>query len=402
VKSFNLKTSLLGLATIALGLSACQTPPLAPTLRLPAALPPARLQQQQAGPEQIIAKANTVTFDKPVPVAVHPDRLVFQGAQNFQPNQILLGRSIHNEDFLRRVLSSRPEGNQVVVQTAPATLFEAFDELDLNGPRMQQAPERISLREHRFNLGGIVDIVLDMGITPDFSDTRLKIKDSRMSLRVAPEFQIEAQVRSEFRFSPLMSEVNLRPVGSVDFTAAKFVAWIGPVPLVFQLKPGAALDFGSQAQGAISVGTQLNGVVKASIEIDATLNQTPTTRTDSSQNFEASMLPPQMSMNGEVRSRLTLPRIHMESEIAGLVGPFVQVGPYIDAQYLRQLTGTGAGATVRERVTSHLGLGIYGGITPTRLFGKDLSREIRIRILDRQLKQIYHRDLTRPLAEGPA
>ncbi|MBF2053066.1 MAG: hypothetical protein IGS03_06320 [Candidatus Sericytochromatia bacterium] len=216
---------------------------------------------------------------------------------------------------------------------------------------------------------------------------------------MAPEFQIETQVRSELRLQGMMSEVALQPVGAVNLMSAQFVAWIGPVPLVFHIQPAAALDFGARADGRLGVGTELKGTVKASLELDAALNQQPRARSESSYRFDASMLPPNLQLSGEVRSRLTLPRIHLDSEIAGLVGPFIQTGPYIDGSYLRQINGSGSSATVRESVRSQLGLTIGGGITSTRLFGKNLSRELRVRILDRQIKELYRRDMTRPLSE---
>lgn len=402
MKSPLFKSALLSsVALLSLSLLSCQQ-----TTFVPPPVPPvAQLQRQLNAPqpvrEQVLSHQETVTFKDPVPVAVEPDRLVFQGTQHqFQPQQVLIGRSLQNQDFLRRVRSSRIQGNQVIVETLPATLFDAFQELDLAGPRMVRSPERISLQEHRVNIGGIMDLVIDLGLTPDFSDMRLKLKDGQLSVRMAPEFQMEAQVRSELRLQGMMSEVALRPVGAVNLLSTQFVAWIGPVPLVFHLRPAAALDFGARADGRLGVGTQLNGTVKAALELEAGLDQQPRTRSESSYRFDASMLPPNLRLSGEVRSRLTLPRIHLDSEIAGLVGPFIQTGPYIDGTYLRQLNGNGSGATVRESVRSQLGLVIDGGLTPTRLFGKNLSRELRVRILDRQIKEIYRSDTTRPLAEA--
>lgn len=389
-------------ASLLLSLLSCQSLPPAGSGLFSPLPPPAGVQAQFNAPaelrEQVLAHQQTVSFKEPVAVAVYPDRLVFQGhLPLFQPQQVLIGRSLQNEDFLRRVLSSRHAGGQTIVETTSASLFEAFEELDLAGPRLVRAPERISLREHRVNIGGMMDLVIDLGVTPDFSDLRLKLKEGQLSMRMAPAFEIDTQVRSELRLQGPMSEVALRPVGSVNLLTSRFVAWIGPVPLVFHLKSAAALDLGARAEGQLSVGAQINGTVKTSVELEAALNQQPQVRGNSSYRFEASLLLPDMKLKGEIRSRLTLPRLHLDSEIAGLVGPFVQTGPYIEGSYLRQVNGSAA--TVRESVRSHLGLKVDGGITPTRLFGKNLSRELRVNILDRQLKEIYRQDTTRPLLE---
>ncbi|MBF2053065.1 MAG: hypothetical protein IGS03_06315 [Candidatus Sericytochromatia bacterium] len=179
MKSSLFKSALLSsVALLSLSLLSCQQVAFVP----PPAPPAAQLQRQLNAPqpvhEQVLSHQETVTFKDPVPVAVEPERLVFQGTQHqFQPQQVLIGRSLQNQDFLRRVRSSRIQGNQVIVETTPATLFDAFQELDLAGPRMVRSPERISLREHRINIGGIMDLVIDLGLTPDFSDMRLKLKD---------------------------------------------------------------------------------------------------------------------------------------------------------------------------------------------------------------------------------
>lgn len=348
-------------------------------------------QRQQPRPDAQI-------FSQPQPVSVEANRLIFEGTQhNLKPNQVLMGRSVSNQDFLRRVRRIQPSGNRLIVDTVPASLFEAFEELDYMGAQSVRAPESINLSSHRFNIGGVVDIVLDMNLKPDFADTRLRVKDSRLFVRIAPRFEMEAKLRSEYRFlnaHTLPDNVPLKPVGKFSFDALRIPAWVGPVPLVFHLKPGAGLDWGHRAEGKLMVGTQVQGEFKASVEMEAALDAAPTTETDSNYRFDGSMLPPELQLNGTARARLHLPTVHLDTEIAGLVGPFIEAGPYVDGTFVRRLTVTPKQTTVFTSVNAQLGLAIDGGITPTRLFGKDLSREVRIRILDKRIKEIYRKEGT--------
>lgn len=362
---------------------------------------PAPLQRQSVTAFQSTPTAEAQIFEQPVPVAVLPDRLIFEGSHSFAPGQVLMGRSVNSQDFLRRIEQVQPSGSQTMVLTTPATLFDAFEELSVKGAQAERL-ERISLRQQRFNIGGVLDIVVDVGVKPDFSDTQISLKNKRLNVKMAPTFELDAQVRSEYRFLNAGNHLNPKPVGKVDFTAATFPAWAGPVPLVFHLKPGAALDFAHQAQGTLSVGTQLEGQLKVQLEMEAALGEAPSTRSDSSYQFNGSMLPPELRLKGAARARLHLPQIHLDTEIAGLVGPFVEAGPYVDATYQRKLTATPTGGTAQESVRAQLGLAVFGGITPTRLFGKDLSREIRIKILDRQIKELYRKDTTVPVTAAEA
>ncbi len=393
------KRLLAGILT-SLTMVACAPVGLNPNAQAP--LNPVRQQSltatPTAGSQRQQTRADVQIFSQPQPVSVEANRLIFEGTQlNIKPNQVLMGRSISNQDFLRRVRRVQPSGNRLIVETTPATLFEAFEELDYVGAQIVRAPERISLSSHRFNIGGVVDIVLDMGLKPDFTDARLRVKDSRLLVRVAPTFDLDAKLRSEYRFlntHTIADNLPIKPVGKVSFEALRVPAWIGPVPLVFHLKPGAGLDWGHRAEGKLMVGTQVNGQFKAAVEMEAGLNEAPNSQTDSSYRFDGSMLPPELQINGTARARLHLPTIHLDTEIAGLVGPFIEAGPYVDGNFTRRLTVTPKQTTVFTSVNSQLGLTIDGGITPTRLFGKDLSREVRIRILDKRIKELYRKEGT--------
>jgi hypothetical protein len=166
---------------------------------------------------------------------------------------------------------------------------------------------------------------------------------------------------------------------------------------MFHLKPGAGLDFGHRAEGKLVNTFDIDGEFKAVVELEAALGESPSTQSSSEYRIDGKMLPPELRLTGNARARLHLPTVHLDSEIAGLVGPFVQAGPYVDGNFTRRLTVTPQQTTVFSSVSSHLGLAIDGGITPTRLFGKQLSREIRFKILDKRIKELYRKEGTEVL-----
>lgn len=393
------KTLYFGTLCLLSLLASCQAPLNQPQTNV---LPNSPMLRQQSAQRQI-QRQDLRVFQQPVPVTVEPQRLIFQGPQpDLKTNQVLMGRSQNNQDFLRRVRSIQPVGNQLIVETTQATLFDAFQELDFSGARLERAATPIALQAHRFNIGGIVDIVLDLGLKPDFSDAQLRLKNNKLFVRLAPKFELDAQVRSEFRFigSRPINETPLQPIGNVSFNAARFPVWVGPVPLMFHLKPGAGLDLGHRADGRLLLATELQGDFKASVEMEAALGDSPVTRTDSDYHVDGKMLPPELHLTGSARARVYLPTVHVDSEIAGLVGPFIEARPYVDGQYLRRLSITPTQTTAFSSVNSHLGLKIDAGLTPTRLFGKDLTHELRFKILDKQLKELYRKETTEVLPNG--
>lgn len=383
---------LLGMVS-ALLLVACQAQPLPSQSSV-------NLRQQATGASgRQVLRADALSFQQPVAVEIEPNRLIFTTPQpGIKPNQVLMGRSLKEQDFLRRARQIHSEGNRLIVDTVPATLFEAFAELDYTGASAVRAPENIQLRSQHFNLGGVVDIVLDLGVRPDFSDAHLRLKDSRLFVRVAPRFTLDAKVHAEYNFlksrAPLGNEPVLQPVGDYSFNAVRLPAWIGPVPLVFHLKPGTRLDFGHHADGKLIASTELTGEFKASVEMEAALGESPVTKTDSDYSFDGKMLPPELRLTGVGKARLHLPTLHLDTEIAGLVGPFVEASPYVDGRYQKTLTATPQQTTVFTSAKASLGLAIDGGLTPTTLFGKQLSHEIRLRILDKQIKVLYSKEGT--------
>lgn len=397
MRHFNLLSALF-----AVGLVGCQAAPFpsAPLRQAPRVVQNIRNANAprftRQSDHQVREKLGT-HFLKDTPVAVYPNRLVFEGQQlAFEKGNILIGRSRRNEDYLRRIEKITVAGGRTLVDTTDASLFEAFDELSLRGLEMD--PDVQGLRkEHRVNIGGVMDLVLDLNIRPDFSDTELHLKDKRLRIKSSPVVQLNTQLRGELRFRPLLSEVEPQPVGEVSFTAASFPLWLGPVPVSFTLRPGAALDYGHEASGSAGIGGQLNGEVKATVELEAALNQQPELSSAIQHQLDASWIPPELKLEGSARARVHVPRMQIDLKVASMVGPFVQLGTYVDSSYTRRYSYSSGEKRLYESVQSHLGLAAYGGITPTKIFGKQLSKEIRIKIIDKNLKQIYNRVIDRPV-----
>lgn len=381
----------------AMVLAGCQASPLTQPAQLRA-----QTASTQAASGRQVLRADAVVYQQPMPVEVEPNRLIFNAPQpDLRPNQVLMGRSIKEQDFLRRIKAIHADGKRIIADTVPATLFEAFNELDMAGATTVRAPEHISLRSQHFNIGGLVDIVVDLGVKPDFSDAHLRVKDSRLFIRVAPRFDIDTQVRAEYTFvkaggpQPVTNqEPPLQPVGDFSFTAMRVPAWVGPVPLVFHLNPGTSLKYGAYANGKLIASSQITGQFKASVEMDAAVGETPTVKTDSDYQFDGKMLPPELKLTGVAKARLHLPTLHLDTEIAGLVGPFVEASPYIDGRYQKTVTVAPKQTTVYTSAVSSLGLAIDAGLTPTTLFGKQLARELRFKILDKQIKELYRKEGT--------
>ncbi len=385
-------------------LTACQGP--LPVRNSPAnvrAQMTAQQAAQQAASQNDITsqtrlQANARLFEQPVPVSVTPDTLIFKNLDTpLEVGQVVMGRSLDGEDFLRRVTRLRSTGNTTYVSTTNASLFDAFQELQVTGVDVPRSPQRIALRSQRFNIGGVMDIVVDLGVRPDFSDARIQLKNSRLKVHMSPRFELDTQIRSELTFlRPTQSD--LQPVGSVEFTAARFPAWIGPVPVVFRIKPGAALSWGHQASGELIQALNIDGFIKPRVELEAALKQAPRAKGTIQQQIQARMEPVELRFKGNAHARLHIPQIQFESELAGIVGPFISAGTYVDARYQKQVR-TPQGRPVEDtEINADLGLSVYGGITPTRLFGSDLTREIRVRILEKNLKKLYHKKNSEPLS----
>lgn len=393
------KQSFLFLSCLSLSLTAlnaCQTQVLPPSAALNPPAPALQSQRADASLTPLVkTQLNTRLFEQPVPVEVTPDRLRFNEFVDLQPNQVVMGRSLQGDDFLRRVISVQHQGNQTLVRTQPASLFEAFEELQANQVSLTRSPERISVRSQRFNIGGVMDIVIDLGIRPDFSQAQIQLKNSQLKVDLAPRFELDSQVRSELTFiRPTQSD--LTPVGQVQFTAARFPAWIGPVPVVFQIKPGAALSWGHQADGRLMQDLNLNGFIQPRVTMEAALKQSPRTTGTIQHQIQATLAPPTVALKGKAHARVYVPQVQFESELAGIVGPFISAGPYIDGTYQRELRSQQGQNLMETSVKADLGLSVYGGITPTRLFGNDLSREIRVKIFERNLRNLYHKQSTEP------
>jgi hypothetical protein len=390
-----LSSSLFAGTALALSLSACQSPA---TYRTGALAPASTLRAQQAAPApRVNLQQNTRLFEQPIPVAVTADTLIFEDLSvSLEVNQVVMGRSLQGEDFLRRVVSLRTQGRQTIVTTRPASLFDAFKELQANEVSLSRSPERVSVRSQRFNIGGVMDIVVDLGVRPDFSEAQIQLKDSRLKVNLAPRFEVDTQIRSELTFiKPVQNDLS--PVGQVTFTAARFPAWIGPVPVVFQIKPGAALSWGHQASGSLVQSLNIDGFIQPQLTMEAALKQTPQTSGTIQHQIQAQLAPPALSIKGKAHARLYVPQIQFESELAGIVGPFISAGTYIDATYQREIRTQQGQNTVNTFVNADLGLSVYGGITPTQLFGSDLTREIRVKILEKNLKNLYNKQTSEPL-----
>lgn len=381
-----------------LSLSACQgAGPTAPNPALQRAPLKAVQSQSQTTNQVMQFKANARLLDagQAQPIAITPQTLVFAQDPLLQMGQIVMGRT-EQEDYLRRVTGIRSEESNVVVMTERANLYEAFEQLDVSNAQPDRlAP--IQLDQRRFKIG-FVDIVSKLVAEPDFSDSRLRLTNTRaraLFVRLAPEIKLTWEVSSETRFTPGMSDgLALKPIGQMNFKTFRIPTSIGGIPLVFYLRPGTALDWGHQGEGHLKLGAQVTGSFKVGVEMTAAVSEQPTVETFYQQAFDGRVLPPEIDFNGKVLTRLHLPRLRLDSKIVDMVGPFIEAESYLDGELDAQLKVSGSGKQVTGQAAAHLGLGLKAGLSQTDLFGKTLNKEISVDIFNRRVKTLYKQRLS--------
>lgn len=133
------------------------------------------------------------------------------------------------------------------------------------------------------------------------------------------------------------------------------------------------------------------------LELQAAWGEKPTTRTFSDHQFETVMAPPTLNLRGTARLRVTVPQVQFDLKLAGITGPYIKAGPYIQGHASQTLQASPNGSTLSTSVLSQLGLAIKGGITETTVFGYTLSGGLHIQILDKVLKELYRQDNTQTL-----
>lgn len=401
------KHIILSLIFSGMTLNACNRP------TLPQAIAPQRLAQRHIQPQRF-SRLNASTFQlnqkstlfkhhkaKQVQ-SIHSNSMILNGQTGIKQGDIVIGRS-RGQDFLRQVVGVNQTANQAVLRTQPALLHDAFDEINLRGfepePGALQAIEQ-KLNRKTYNIGGLLDLVPRLKIKPDFSNTEIRLRKTTLTIKVAPITRITGQI--EARFSPFSDQTKIvnifklpptQPLGRVELPGASIPGWIGPVPIVFNLTPSVSLDWSSQASGYFFFGAELNGQITTGIEITAKLGKKPTYKTFKDWGFEARLTEPGFKVQGEVRSKLNVPEIQVDTKIAGMVGPFVRFSPYLDGKVKQTTVVKPKGTSVEGSARSDLGLVLRGGITETSIFGFKLAKGLDVRILDKTIKEVYRKDL---------
>jgi hypothetical protein len=403
-----MRTSSLLISAILLLVAACQAPGPVGAPLVPNQLPNQQLQRASVstapGRVELQPAAVVVDGDKiPLPLQILPDRLIFPPLPRpLKTGDILIGRAL-NQDFLRRVTRIQGSGNRTEVFTTAATLFEAFREADLGGMRLENATRsRITLDRQRFKIGGVMDIILTLSLDPDFSDTRIRIQDRKLMVRMAPRFKLSYDVTQQFTLHEGGASGNpellpLKPVGQAEFRVVAIPGWVGPIPVTFSVRPGASLDWGHSGLGRLGWRTDLSGELQAGIELEAPLGEMPTTQTFSDHNLKASFYEPTLEFTGGVRTRINLPYIQVDSRIAGMVGPYLRAGTYIEGSARRSVATTANGTVASSSLVSNLGVNVRGGLTETTLFGRKLANGLHLNIYDKAIRELYRREQTVPL-----
>lgn len=392
-----MSSPLLRLAPVLLGLSlfSCQFP------LVPAAVPPSAVLRASAVETatqhfQLQARARLLTAGPQRPLQVLPDQLIFEPDQNFQPGEVLLGRGRTGQSFLRRVIRSEGQGRVWTTQAQLGDVFQTLDARALSGARRLKP---IELDRRSFQIG-LLTIESTLKAWPDLSDFRLRIQDGRaLFVRFAPELKLSWEITSRATLSTpltgpnLMPALAMKPVGEVNFRNFTLETEIGPVPVTIYIRPGAALEWGHQGTGQLELGGTLNGRLKAAVEMTARLTEKPDFQVRHEYDYGGQMRDPRLNFHGRVLSRLHLPRLRVESEIAGMVGPYIDASSWIEGDLNARLKVAGSLTQVTGQAEAHLGLGLKAGLPKTDLFGKDFSGDIHKTLFDRRVKQLYKKEL---------
>ncbi|PIQ28838.1 hypothetical protein COW36_09700 [bacterium (Candidatus Blackallbacteria) CG17_big_fil_post_rev_8_21_14_2_50_48_46] len=381
-------------------LFSCQSLPLNFQNNL-APFSPARITLQSAKPQNFSLNQNTRSLKLPEqrPVRVLSDQLVFQNSPHFQVGQILIGRGLDGRGFLRSVLKTETNSSQTLVYTRQAHLTEAFESLDASAIPTAQNLKPIELDKRSFQIG-LLTIESSLKAQPDFSDMRLKIQNGKaLFVRLAPELKLSWEISSRANFSTaqnnlLASPIPMQPIGEINFKTFSYDTDIGPVPVSILIRPGAMLEWGHQGAGSLEWGGQLNGKLKAGIEMTARVSEKPSFVTSFDYGYGGSMNDPRMNFTGTVLSRLHLPRLKVESEIAGMPGPYIDSSAYLEGDLKARLTLVGNQKKVTGSAEAHLGLALKVGLPKTALFGDLLQDEIQKTLINRRVKQLYKKELS--------
>lgn len=409
-------------------LTACQslplmqpaTPPVQRLSRLNASAASAPAVSAPDRRQNFRLQARTRVLQEPILQPLHalPGQLIFRGQRVFQPGEILIGRSSQGQAFLRRVLKSQESNGQTQVLTANATLPEAFQELDLSGVTDPEAVKPIELDRRTFQIG-FMTVESALRAYPDLSDVQVRLENGKaLFVRLAPELKLTWDITSRVtlnsasatalpwdssaRTAPMsptqqptaQTPLVLKPIGQVNFKSFVIVTAIGPVPLTIFIKPGAALEWGHQGSGSLELGGQINGRLKVAVEMKAqNFSQSPDFKSAYDYDYGGLLKDPRLNFTGKILTRLHLPRLRVESEIAAMIGPYVEASSYLDGELVSKITVVGAQKRVNGSAEVHLGLALRAGLSKSDLFGDSIP-EIHKTLFDRRVKQIYKKDLS--------
>ncbi len=381
----------------------------------PALLRSASVQNTSPSRQTYRLQSQTRVLQEPInqPLRALPGQLVFRGMRVFQPGEILIGRSSEGQAFLRRVLSRQELNGQTLVQTTNASLADAFQELDLSGVNNPEMIKPIELDRRTFQLG-FVTVESALRAQPDLSDVQIRLENGKaLFVRLAPELKLTWDITSRVNLSTLnpatpttpwatqqvppavapQTGLVLKPIGNVNFKTFLIVTAIGPIPLTIFIKPGAALEWGHQGTGSVELGGQVNGRLKVAVEMKAqNFSQSPDFKSAFDYDYGGLIKDPKLEFTGRVLSRLHLPRLRVESEIAAMIGPYVEASSYLDGDLVSKVTVVGSQKRITGKAEVHLGLALRAGLSKSDLFGDSIP-EIHKTLFDRRVKQLYKKDL---------
>lgn len=258
--------------------------------------------------------------------------------ENLQQGKIIIGTK--GEGFLRKVVSVTKTATEYIVETAPATLEEAFEDLQLSFKKALNASDINPTKAPLLREGVILkpSKVKSNALTVSISK-EIEIEDG-LTLEGSIEFELEIDFRIEIkrfrlkniRFVPTLTQTGeikltseLKTSFEKDFTLATIYfapIVVGPVTFVPEIK----IVFGGEANAGIKVETGITQVASLScgLEYDSG-NWSPIVDYSFDLNFNR----PTLTIEGDAKVYIG-PQLGLK--IYGVVGPYFDPQGYLSIE----------------------------------------------------------------------
>jgi len=294
---------------------------------------------------------------------VEPDGLVLRAASADDAPKVghILVSDVEPTGFLRRVTAVGDlQSGTVVVLTEQASLAEAIEQGTVRG-HIALSPQGRLARSTDVHVpqelassvvwelpDGAGQATLDISFDPDMSfDPEIHFDRGIDYLKLPFTGSVDASITGQVTLSKAVTQDFRKNLGSIPLGAA--VIWAGPVPIYFSVNLDlvAGLELSASAQGTFDVG----GDAHAEMTVGAEYRNgrwSPVNTRDITFDFSD----PAVTLGASAEAKAYL-RGQLEIHIYGLLGPFVECGPY--ARFLAEADLCQLDASLGLGLSAHAG-----------------------------------------------